>query len=167
MVALAKCHLSDKNAIVHHATMETYTYPIDTFDLVTSRFAIHYVSDLDHLIQQVHASLRNNGRFIFSVQHPLTTSSFTSKQSGERRENWIVDDYFLEGERKEPWIAQVVVKYHRTTEHYFRALRNAGFSVVDLREGEPKREHFSSAEEYARRKRIPLVLLFSCIKKAN
>ncbi len=77
--------------------------------------------------------------------------SFASKQSGDKRGNWIVDDYFCEGERKEPWIDQIVVKYHRTIEHYFIALKQAGFSVLDLREGTPKREHFSSEEEFIRR----------------
>jgi len=41
-----------------------------------------------------------------------------------------------------------VVKYHRTIESYFIALKQAGFSVLDLREGTPKREHFSSEDEF-------------------
>lgn len=167
MAALANGKLSGKSGRVHHATMETFFYPENTFDLVTSRFAIHYVSDLERLFLNVFKTLKENGRFIFSVQHPLITSSFISKQTGERRENWIVDDYFCEGERQEPWIDQVVVKYHRTIEHYFRSLVRSGFSVNDLREGQPAREHFSSEDEFKRRQRIPLVLIFSCIKEIN
>lgn len=53
--------------------------------------------------------------------------SLASKQSGDKRGNWIVDGYFCEGERKEPWIDQIVVKYHRTIEHYFIALKQVGF----------------------------------------
>jgi hypothetical protein len=132
--------------------------------MVTSRFAIHYVSDIELLFKNVHKTLKDNGKFVFSVQHPLTTSSFLSKQTGDKRGNWIVDDYFLEGERKEPWIEQIVVKYHRTIEHYFRTLTKSGFSVVDLREGRPERVHFSSDEEFERRQRIPVVLAFSCVK---
>ncbi|WKA55565.1 class I SAM-dependent methyltransferase [Planococcus shixiaomingii] len=164
MVASASRNLAGENGTVHHETMETYSYPTKTFDLVASRFAIHYVSDVHSLFQSVHKTLKDDGKFVFSVQHPLTTSSFISKQSGDKRGNWIVDDYFLEGERKEPWIEQIVVKYHRTIEHYFKALTNSGFSVVDLREGTPKREHFSNEEEFLRRQRIPVVLAFSCTK---
>ncbi len=164
MVASAKLKLANENGTIHHETMESYTYPTEKFDIVTSRFAIHYVSDVHLLFQNVHKTLKDNGKFVFSVQHPLTTSSFISKQTGDKRENWIVDDYFLEGERKEPWIEQIVVKYHRTTEHYFKALTKSGFSVVDLREGTPKREHFTNDEEFERRLRIPIALAFSCVK---
>lgn len=58
----------------------------------------------------------------------------------------------------------MVVKYHRTIEHYFQSLTNRRFTILDLREGTPKRENFSSEEEYKRRQRIPLILLFSCEK---
>lgn len=164
MVEMARSNILGQNGEIHLETMESYNYPIEAFDLVTSRFAIHYVSDIDRLFQNVHKTLKENGRFAFSIQHPLTTSSFASKQSGDKRGNWIVDGYFCEGERKEPWIDQIVVKYHRTIEHYFIALKQAGFSVLDLREGTPKREHFSSEDEFIRRQRIPILLAFSCVK---
>ncbi|UTE76703.1 bifunctional 2-polyprenyl-6-hydroxyphenol methylase/3-demethylubiquinol 3-O-methyltransferase UbiG [Rossellomorea sp. KS-H15a] len=164
MVEAARSNLLEQNGTIYNETMESYDYPKETFDLVTSRFAIHYVSDINPLFQNVSKTLKEDGRFVFSIQHPLTTSSFASKQSGDKRGNWIVDDYFHAGERKEPWIDQVVVKYHRTIEQYFLALRQADFTVLDLREGTPEREHFSSEEEFVRRQRIPVVLAFSCVK---
>lgn len=164
MVAYANHNLTKDNATIHHETMESYSFPTKKFDIVTSRFAIHYVSDINLLFQNVHKTLKDNGKFVFSIQHPLTTSSFLSKQTGDRRGNWLVDDYFIEGERKEPWIEQTVVKYHRTIEQYFKAVTKSGFSVVDLREGTPNRKHFSNDEEFSRRLRIPVVLAFSCKK---
>lgn len=164
MVKAAIRNLSGVNGNVYHHTMESYTYLEEKFDIVTSRFAIHYVSDIHSLFQNVYFSLKKEGKFVFSVQHPITTASFKSKKTGDKRENWIVDDYFLDGERKEPWIEQVVVKYHRTVEHYFRALIRAGFSVTDLREGQPLRENFTDEKEYNRRLRIPVILAFSCTK---
>lgn len=164
MVATATNTLKRMNGVIHLDTMESFPFPSGEFDIVTSRFAIHYVEDIHKLFKHVHSALKKNGRFVFSVQHPLTTSSFISKQKNEKRENWVVDDYFLDGERKEPWIGEVVVKYHRTIEQYYSALREAGFSVLDLREGTPKREHFSEEEEFKRRQRIPVVLAFSCAK---
>lgn len=164
MVKMAHSNIQAPNGTIHLETLESYDYPEEAFDLVTSRFVVHYVSDINCLFKDVHKTLKVKGRFTFSIQHPLTTSSFISKQSGDKRGNWIVDDYFLEGERKEPWIDQTVVKYHRTIENYFMALKQAGFSVLDLREGTPKREHFNSEDEFSRRQRIPVVLVFSCVK---
>ncbi len=164
MAASASIHLSGESGAIHHKTMESYMYQEEAFDIVTSRFAIHYVADIQQLFHKVHRTLKAGGKFVFSVQHPVTTSSFESKRKGHKHEHWIVDDYFLTGERKEPWIDQVVVKYHRTIEQYFKMLMRAGFSIVDLREGRPERERFSSEEEYRRRLRIPLVLAFSCAK---
>lgn len=164
MVDLAHSNLIELNGEIHHKTIESYDYPKETFDLVTSRFVFHYIPDIHRQFQEVYHTLKENGRFVFSIQHPLTTSSFISKQTGDKRENWIVDDYFLNGERKETWINQVVIKYHRTIEQYFTALRDVGFAVLALREGSSKRENFSSEEEYNRRQRIPVVLVFSCVK---
>ena len=165
MMEAAKQNLSEVNGDVFLDTMESYNYPIEKFDIITSRFAIHYVSDIHNLFQNIHMALRNKGKFVFSVQHPLTTASFKSKKTGDQRENWIVDDYFLDGERKEPWINQIVVKYHRTIEQYFSALVHAGFTVTDLREGKPMREYFTNDKEYQRRLRIPVILAFSCFKQ--
>lgn len=162
MVKAAKLNLDNSNGTIFQESMESFGYPSNQFDIVTSRFAIHYVSDIHSLFQNVYRTLKVNGKFVFSVQHPLITSSFISKQAGDKRRNWIVDDYFLEGERKETWIGRVVVKYHRTIEQYFNALTLSGFKVVDLREGTPMREHFSNEEEFKRRQRIPVVLVFSC-----
>ncbi|ART77143.1 SAM-dependent methyltransferase [Sutcliffiella horikoshii] len=164
MVKAARSNLLELDATIHNETMGSFNYPSASYDLVTSRFAIHYVSDIDRLFRNIYQSLKEDGRFVFSIQHPLTTSSFASKESGDKRGNWIVDDYFLDGERKEPWINQVVVKYHRTIEQYFTALREAGFTIQDLREGTPVRKHFRSEEEFLRRQRIPVVLAFGCGK---
>lgn len=164
MALLAKKSLKETSGTLFQGTMEEYSYPKERFDVVTSRFAIHYIEDVEKLFAKVHASLKEQGHFLFSVQHPLTTSSFASKLSGERRENWLVDDYFIEGERKEPWIDKIVVKHHRTIETYFTALTKAGFKVTALREGEPNRQSFNSEEEYQRRRRIPVMLVLSCEK---
>ncbi|MGX1193078.1 class I SAM-dependent methyltransferase [Metabacillus sp. SLBN-84] len=164
MAEAARSNLIGQNGTIICEAIESQSFPEETFDLVTSRFVLHYISDLRKLFQDIHQTLKENGKFVFSVQHPLTTSAFASKEHGDKRGSWLVDDYFLEGERKEPWINQTVVKYHRTIEHYFSALRRAGFIVLDLSEGTPKREHFSSEEEFLRRRRIPVVLVFSCVK---
>lgn len=164
MYKAALTNVKDTVGTVHHSSIEDYHFPTNSFELVTSRFVLHYISNIELLFQKIFNSLKENGHFVFSVQHPLTTASFLSKQSGDRRQNWIVDDYFLTGERKEPWMNKVVVKYHRTIEQYFNLLRNTGFRIDQLHEGTPKQIHFKSEEEFLRRQRIPIVLVFSCFK---
>ena len=135
--------------------LKDYTYPPSTFDLVTSRLALHYIEHLTIIFQNVYETLKTNGTFTFSVQHPIITSSFESLQTSGKRTSWLVDDYFKLGKRVEPWIDQEVIKYHRTTEEYFTLLQQAGFTITNLKEATPDQTYFQSAEEYERRLRIP------------
>lgn len=164
MLALAEENLADLGAELILSMMEDYSFPVKGYDVVISRMAIHYIEDLDRLFASIYKALKDGGKFIFSVQHPLTTSSFQSKSAGERKGDWIVDDYFQQGMRQEPWMGKIIIKFHRTIETYFALLMKAGFSIEVLREGEPVPENFTSPEEYERRKRIPVVLVYSCKK---
>jgi SAM-dependent methyltransferase len=165
MTKAAAENLAETAGQVMHSSMEKWQPQPEQYDLVLSRFALHYLADLTSVFKKVHDSLVPGGRFIFSVQHPVLTSSTKSAEASGRRTDWVVDDYFNQGERTEPWIGKKVIKYHRTTEEYFQLLFQAGFAVNDLREGTPRRENFSTREEYERRMRIPVVLMISCTKR--
>lgn len=164
MAELAKKAAAGTAIQIINESLEAHEFGRGKYDLVTSRFVIHYLQDIEGLFAKVYAALKEKGRFIFSIQHPLTTSSFKSKEQGNKREDWIVDDYFMEGERNEPWIGKTVRKYHQTTEHYITALLAAGFQLKALREGQPERSRFATEEEYIRRTRVPIMLIFSCEK---
>ncbi|MCH4570241.1 class I SAM-dependent methyltransferase [Bacillus sp. ES1-5] len=164
MYEKATKQLENKNGTVHCLNLKDYTYPPSTFDLVTSRLALHYIEHLPIIFQNVYEALKTNGFFTFSVQHPVITSSFESLQTSGKRTSWLVDDYFKMGKRVEPWIDQEVIKYHRTTEEYFTLLQQAGFTITNIKEATPNPTYFQSDEEYERRLRIPLFLLFSCRK---
>lgn len=156
--------LANTAGAIYQADIGAVAYPEKAYDIVTSRFVIHYLPNINTLFEKIHKTLKPGGRFIFTVQHPLTTSSFKSKEEGDKRTDWRVDDYFIEGERLEPWINKTVVKHHRTMESYFTALIAAGFTVKAVREGMPAQIHFRSEEEFKRRQRIPLMLIFSATK---
>lgn len=164
MFSLASKALAESEASIIHSAMEDFAYPVDEFDAVISRMALHYIEDLDEIFRLVRRSMKKDAKFIFSVQHPLTTAAFKSKNGGERKGDWLVDDYFEQGVRKEPWIGKTVVKHHRTIEHYFTALTAAGFRIEALQEGEPVKDNFTEEKEFVRRKRIPIILVFSCAK---
>ncbi len=167
MTLAATQNLEGTTGQVLHSSMEEWQPQPEQYDLVLSRFALHYVADLSSVFKKVHDSLLLGGKFIFSVQHPVLTSSAKSAEGSCRRSDWVVDDYFNQGERVEPWIGKKVIKYHRTIEEYFQLLLAAGFMVEDLREGTPRPENFSNREEYERRMRIPLVLIISGTKRGE
>ncbi|MEK3886276.1 class I SAM-dependent DNA methyltransferase [Bacillus sp. FSL K6-3431] len=156
--------LDGTHSKIHHSSMEVWDFPKVKYDKVVSRLALHYLETLELVFKQVYNSLKVNGQFIFSVQHPILTSSVKSASNSSSRTNWNVDDYFHTGKRVEPWIEKEVVKYHRTVEDYFQALKGAGFKIDDIKECHPRIENFKSEKEYLRRMRIPLFLLFSCTK---
>jgi SAM-dependent methyltransferase len=164
MVKLATKNLKDTQGKVHLSSIESWDFSDKQYDLVVSRLALHYLADLKEVFQGVYHTLKDNGKFVFSVQHPVLLSSTQSAATTGAKTDWIVDDYFHMGERIEPWIDKKVVKYHRTVEEYFQLLKQVGFKIHDLREGAPRLEHIDSDSEYQRRMRIPLFLMFSCEK---
>ena len=162
MVQVAQQILSGTSGRVVQADIETWEYPAQAFDLVVSRLVLHYIQDLSAIFRRVHHTLAPEGRFVFSVEHPVITSCNRSRQGDSLRQDWIVDDYFGTEQRITTWMGGQVVKYHRTVESYFTGLQRAGFLVESLREAEPQRERFGEDEEtYQRRKRIPLFLIMA------
>ena len=161
MFAAAKQKLAGTTGEVICFSIESWDYPSEQFDLVTSRLALHYIQDIEPVFAKVFRSLVAGGRFIFSVEHPVITSCDRAWQSGGPRQDWIVDNYFEAGPRLTHWMGGQVIKYHHTIEDYFTALHLTGFVIDALRESRPQRTQFQGEATYERRKRIPLILFFS------
>lgn len=164
MFETAKNTLEGTNGKVIFSSIEDWKYPEDIFHLVTSRLALHYIENTDVLFKKVFQTLLEEGRFIFSVEHPVLTSCFRSSEISTLCKDWIVDNYFKTGERITPWMGGQVIKYHRTVEDYYIALQNAGFTINALRESKPQRDNFENEDTFLRRLRIPLFLFFSVSK---
>jgi SAM-dependent methyltransferase len=159
MASLAQETLAGTSAGVHHSKIEDWTFPKQDFDLVISRLALHYLEDLRAVFGKVYGSLVPAGRFIFSVEHPVITSS--DRSQGRKQQGWIVDNYFVTGARQRRVMSAEVIKYHRTFEEYFMDLLSAGFQVDAVRESKPRPALFADEKTYERWKRIPLMLFFS------
>jgi SAM-dependent methyltransferase len=172
MIAVAEHNLANTAGRVICANLETWDYPLNSFDLVLARFVLHYIADLPTLFTQVAAALNTEGRFVFSVEHPVVTAynrahhpenmlpDFFENEPG----SWIVDDYFDEGLRVTSWLDGEVKKYHHTVECYFKLAQNAGLIVEQLCESCPQRERFNTEEIYQLRRRVPSILFFACRK---
>jgi SAM-dependent methyltransferase len=167
MFRAAQANLMETEGIVIQATIEAWDYTAQQFDLVTSRLALHYIEELSSVFKNVFQALAPSGRFIFSVEHPVITSCDQAWAGRGPRQNWVVDDYFETGRRVVSWMGDEVIKYHRTVEDYFGALRNAGFNVEQVRESRPRREVIGDEETYRRRLRIPLMLFYAARRPAG
>lgn len=161
MVAVARGAVSGATAEIVHNKIEEWPFPNEQFDLVVSRLALHYVADLATTFHQVYKTLRRGGRFVFSMVHPVITSSDKSRGGGGQRLDWIVDDYFVPGPRSVYFMGDQVEQYHRTIEEIFGAMQQAGFVVEQLRESCPQPQHFTDEELLERRRRIPLFLFLA------
>jgi SAM-dependent methyltransferase len=164
MLELAWQNLSGTGGNVEQSTIEAWTYPPKTFDVVISRLALHYVEDLEEAFRNIHKTLKPNGRFVFSMVHPVITSSDKSRENNAVRTSWIVDDYFRQGPRRVRLQNDYVTQYHRTLETILLSLQEAGFIFEQLREACPKPENFTDRELLERRMRIPLFLILSATK---
>jgi len=116
------------------------------------------------LFSKIYTCLRPGGELVFSVEHPVITSHQLSMKEGGARQDWLVDRYFYTGKREFNWLGAPVLKYHRTVEDFFQALRTAGFEILDLRESKPQKERFQNHKLYERRMRVPLFLFFKARK---
>jgi SAM-dependent methyltransferase len=162
MFEMSKKTMNRPSGQVIHTTIEEWDYPESHFHLVVSRLAIHYLADIDSLFHKVHKSLANEGTFVFSVEHPVITSSYAQPEGS--KQTWLVDNYFHTGKREQYWLGATVLKYHRTIEDYFSSLQSAGFHIASLRESKPRPENFETIETYKRRMRIPLFLFIKAKK---
>jgi SAM-dependent methyltransferase len=172
MVAVAERNLADVAGQVVCANLEAWDYPVNSFDLVLARFVLHYIADLPTFFTHVAAALCIQGRFVFSVEHPVVTAynrahhpenvlpDFFENEPG----SWIVDDYFDEGVRVTSWLGEEVEKYHRPLGRYFSLSQDAGLIVEQLCESCPQRERFHNEETYQLRRRVPSILFFACRK---
>lgn len=171
MVDLAKKHMEKEalsreyQAYVEQGFIESWEYPLlETFDIVLSRLAFHYVESVEPVFEKIYQAMHQGGSFVFSVEHPVITSHQVSMKEGANRKDWAVDRYFEPGKRTVSWLGGQVLKYHRTVEHYFQALKSAGFTVEDLRESEPQPERFKNKTLFDKRRRVPLFLFFHARK---
>src|SRR5882757_6409127 len=136
-------------ARAHETTSDlaTVDLPSAAFDLAYSALALHYIDNLAGLLATVHRALVPGGHFVFSAEHPLCTAQGP--------------DYLDEGPRTSDWLAQGVVKQHRTLATMLNLLAGAGFSLRHVEEWGPTREQIAAHPEWKIEHRQPSFLLVS------
>lgn len=167
MLARAKATTHDPGIEYRRAAIEEIDFPADRFDVVISSLALHYVERFDLVCQSVHHWLTAGGAFVISVEHPMFTALAAQEwccgPNGERL-HWPVDDYQREGWRHTRWLADDVVKYHRTIATYTNTLIDAGFRISRLLEPEPPPEMLIEQPGLKDECRRPIFLLIAAVK---
>ncbi|MDZ7928070.1 MAG: class I SAM-dependent methyltransferase [Agrobacterium sp.] len=149
------------------AAIEDIDFEPESFDLVLSSLALHYVRDLDAAFTRAFSVLKSGGDFVFSIEHPVFTA--LDKQDwfyGADGEilHWPLDNYQNEGMRHSNWMADDVVKYHRTVSGILNALLTSGFAITRLAEPRPDPALLAERPEMKHEDRRPIFLIVGARK---
>jgi len=167
MLARARGEGDDPAITYRNADMEKLDLPANSFNLVYSSLALHYVGNLNGLMLQVDRSLVRGGRLVFSVEHPIFTAPSDPNWSPNAagRNIWPVDGYLDEGPRSTNWLAQGVIKQHRTLATYINMLVGLGFSILYIEEWGPTEEQIAAQPNWADEQQRPPFLLVAARRR--
>lgn len=166
MLEVANKMNHDSRIKYRQSAIEEIDFSTDSFDIVFSSLALHYISNFEELVKKISKSLKKNGELIFSVEHPLFTSSGEQDWSYDENGNirhFPVDNYYYEGVREVNFLGKSVIKYHRTVTTYLMTLLNAGFELTNVIEPKPPIE-MRELEEMKNEMRRPMMLIISAKK---
>ncbi|MBO0475378.1 hypothetical protein IGL98_003273 [Enterococcus sp. DIV0840] len=160
--------MTDSPKINYHLMgMEEIDGLNETFDIIISSLALHYVPSFDEIAKKVHHCLKTGGDFIFSAEHPIFTAQGTEDwiydQNGQPI-YWPVDRYFDESIRETTFLGETVMKYHKTLTTYLDGLLTNGFQITRLVEPMPAPEMLEASAEMRNELRRPMMLLVSAKK---
>ena len=161
MLARAE-EMTSSSAITYAiADLEKLELPDATFDLAYSSLAFHYIVDLKGLFARIHQALVPGGRLVFSIEHPIFMAP---RQPGwlvdeQGRKSWPVDSYQLQGPRVTNWLAEGVIKQHRTVGTLLTLLIQAGFTLTHVDEWGPSEADLKARPALAEELERPMMLL--------
>lgn len=138
----------------------------NSLDLVYSSLALHYLPELDTLFRHVQRALKPGGSLVFSMEHPIYTCAsrqgWLTDDNGERF--WGVNQYQQEGQRVSNWLADGVIKYHRTLGRTLNALIHAGLSLREVNEWGPTQAQIDAWPALAEEAERPMLVLIAAVK---
>lgn len=163
-VAKEKTHFSEVEYIC--GAIEDMDFKEESFDIVLSSLAFHYIKDYKELIEKINKVLKPNGILIFTVEHPVFTAYGTQDWYYDNNKEILhfpVDNYYYEGKRIPNFLGEDVVKYHRTITTYLNTLHINNFNINQIIEPQPSEEMLDilGMKDEMRR---PMMLIISAIK---
>lgn len=116
----------------------------ETFDLIYSSLAFHYVEDFEVFAKSMFNILNSGGTLLFSQEHPIITATIDGNGHFNKDENgnkisYTFSNYNEPGIRKTHWYVDGVIKYHRTFGGIITALSKSGFIIEEVIEPLPEK----------------------------
>lgn len=144
--------------------LASYSCPPETYDLVLSNLALHYVEDLTAVYRTVFRALRPGGCFLFNIEHPVFTAGVGQDWVYDGAGNalyWPVDGYYRPGPRQTRFLGQAVTKQHHTLTQILNPLPQLGFRLTAVEEAMPPEAVQAEQPDEMRR---PMMLLVKAVK---
>lgn len=164
----------------------------ELFDVVVSNMSLMDVKDAKNAIKEISRVLKKNGRFIFSINHPVFFHQkwvYIKKDGKKSFAKAILNYKTPEAFKQTLWASSVkVMGYRRPIEEYLKYLKNANLILDDFKEivskkrlkkarkGHYKEDKFSPSRyinEADRelkkivKKEIPSFLIIAAIKRSK
>lgn len=167
---LAEARKRNASPLISYQRMaiEDFEYLPESFDIVISSLAFHYLESFPDICGKVNRCLTPGGAFVFSVEHPVFTARGNQDWIYDAQGTplyWPVDNYFSEGIRKACFLGEEVTKYHKTVTTYINGLLQHGFMITEVREPEPDPALFGKIPGMEDELRRPMMLLVAAVKK--
>lgn len=166
MLARARAATPDAAVVYRKADLEAVDLPTAAFNLVYSSLAFHYVRNFSGLMEKIQGALVPGGQLIFSVEHPIYMAPRHPDwvMDAEGREVWPLDGYLREGPRTTNWLAEGVIKQHRTLGTTLNTLIAAGFAITHVEEWGPSEEQIAVRPDWAVERERPMFLIITTVR---
>lgn len=168
MLETARAKTIDDRITYQRCAMEDIEFEPESFDIVLSSLALHYVENFEIIVKKVHTILKPGGAFLFSAEHPVFTAYGTQDwyyDENGKILHFPIDNYYYEGKRTATFLGEEVVKYHKTLTTYLNSLLENGFEIRRIVEPQPTQEMIEAVEGMKDEMRRPMMLIVSAVKR--
>lgn len=168
MLETARAKTTDDRITYQRCAMEDIEFEPESFDIVLSSLALHYVENFEIIVKKVLTILKTGGAFLFSAEHPVFTAYGTQDwyyDENGKILHFPVDNYYYEGKRTATFLGEEVVKYHKTLTTYLNSLLENGFEIRRIVEPQPTQEMIEAVEGMKDEMRRPMMLIVSAVKR--
>jgi 2-polyprenyl-3-methyl-5-hydroxy-6-metoxy-1,4-benzoquinol methylase len=143
-----------------------------SFDIIVANMVLMDFDPLSETVKEFNRALKDDGRFIFSILHPIFGNGYPHKNLKElilrKMPHYALFSYHRV--RKEKWhlygLSQTTTIYHRPLEYYSEILDEAGFVIKKLKELVFENDFTKNQNNFLKLcSEIPVFALFETIKR--
>ena len=139
-----------------------------SFDVVVSYVSLVDTLNFEKAVAEAYRVLAEDGLFLVCNLQPMcTAANGWSKDEGNRKLHFKLDNYFDEGPREMRMFGGSVTNFHRTLSTYVDCFVESGFTVQRILEPKPSPEQVARCPDIDDNLRVPYFMIFVLKKKAG